>query len=120
MYLAREEETESLTKKLIQYSVLIICVSVIITVYQVSKGKIIVNQEIEEVLKAAYDNGASGKLSGGLLGAMFGVPLINLIGKVSTVILSIRNSSYFVCVPIWNKTSRNFKEHGRRKRRKKS
>lgn len=98
-------------KKLIQYSVLIICVSIIITVYQVSKGQLNITQDVEGLVKSAYDVGAKGEISGGAIGALCAGPLINLIGKVSTVILSIRCSNNFISLLIWSKTSRKNKRN---------
>jgi hypothetical protein len=112
IYLARgEEEVDSFVKKLIQYGVLIICISIIITVYQISKGQLNISQDIEGLIKSAYDVGSKGNIGGGAVGALCAGPLINLIGKVSTVILSIRCGNNFLSIPVWSKACRKDKRN---------
>ena len=57
VYLIKEETREPIVKKLIKYLILIISISVIITVYHVSRENLDISQDFEEVVSAAYDLG---------------------------------------------------------------
>ena len=83
---ACEKDKQYTTSKLMQYLVLLICVSVAITVF---KGNIDVNNnEFEATVVAAYEEGMK-SIGGGAIGAIFAYPLIQLIDTVGTVILVI-------------------------------
>lgn len=66
IYLISENDKDYLTKKLIQYGLLIISLSVIVTVYHESRGNLDVTKDFEEVITIAYDNGTK-NIGGGLL-----------------------------------------------------
>ena len=83
---ACDKDRQYITSKLIQYGVLLICVSILITVL---KGNVdVVNSEFENSVKEAYNNGIE-SIGGGAAGTIFAYPLIKLIGKVGTAILAI-------------------------------
>ena len=76
---ACEKDKQYTTSKLMQYLVLLICVSVAITVF---KGNIDVNNnEFEATVVAAYEEGMK-SIGGGAIGAIFAYPLIQLIDTV--------------------------------------
>ena len=104
IYLATEEERDYMYKKLLQYVILIICISTIIVVYQMAKKPdVFANKEFEEIVKMAYENGRE-NMGGGALGAVFAVPLIKGVGAISTVIIAARCGTYFIHLYFWCKT----------------
>ena len=82
-------DNQYITSKLVQYAILLISISVLISVYQINIGELtIVNKEISEIVKDAYNIGAQGN-GGGALGAILATPLINLLGQIGAFILCI-------------------------------
>ena len=57
-------------------------------IYQIGKGNINANAQFSQVVKEAYELGEM-NIGGGAVGAMFAVPLVNLLGIAGTVILCI-------------------------------
>ena len=81
------DRLESLTVKLSQYALLIICTAVAITVYKFGGEGLNVNDNLQITMQNAYELGVS-NVGGGALGALASVPLIKLFGKVASVIVS--------------------------------
>ena len=80
-------DNKYITSKLIQYAILLISISVLISVYQINKGELsIVNKDISKIVKDAYLIGAQGN-GGGALGAILATPLVNLLGQIGATIL---------------------------------
>ena len=77
-------DNEYVSSKLIKFCVLLISISVIMCVIQISSGELIPSKEISESLKDAYYNGSQGK-GGGALGAL--LPMAKLIGNIGTIIV---------------------------------
>ena len=67
---------------------MLICIAVILSVYEICNGTIDINQNISDVVKDAYSKGVD-SMGGGALGTLVAVPLFNLFGKIGTIILSI-------------------------------
>ena len=88
IFLACDEEKEKFTKKIIEYAVLLLCVTTIITVIQVAQGTLDINKNFEDVVIDAYNKGAVNR-GGGAVGAITGVALISLLGKAGTVVFTI-------------------------------
>ena len=88
IFIACDEDKENFMTKILQYAVFLLCITTIITVIQVSQGKLNISQGFEEVVTEAYIKGTS-NIGGGAVGAIFGVTLINLLGKVGTIIFAI-------------------------------
>ena len=86
IYTAKEEQSKQVGKGM-QYIIFLICVASILSFYQISKGKINLNGEIDQILAEAYNLG-SVNLGGGIIGALVAVPLTNLIGTAGAVILT--------------------------------
>ena len=83
---ACEKDKQYITTKLMQYFVLLICISVAITVFKENID--VVNMEFEEAVSLAYQEGEK-SIGGGAIGAIAAYPLIKLIDTVGTVILAI-------------------------------
>lgn len=78
-----------ITSKLVQYAILIISFSVLMSIWQINSGELtIIDKEISNIAKDAYAIGANGN-GGGALGAILATPLVNLLGQVGAAILGI-------------------------------
>ena len=83
---ACEKDKQYTTSKLFQYFTLLLCISVIITVF---KGSVdVTNKEFEESVVASYQEGMK-SIGGGAIGTIVAYPLVELIDSVGTVILAI-------------------------------
>ena len=81
-------DNEYVTSKLVKFGIVLISISVVLCVFQITSGELSSNKDISEALKDAYYNGSQGK-GGGALGALLAIPLAKLIGSVGTIILFI-------------------------------
>ena len=77
-----------LVSKLIQYVVLITCISSIITIFQFSKKNLNIDNEFSEVVSQAYQLGER-NIGGGAVGAIVSMPLVKLLGGLGAAILLI-------------------------------
>lgn len=82
------EEKQTLSPKLIQYGIFLMCIAVIMCIYQMSVSNINANAEFGSILKEAYSLGEK-NIGGGAIGAIVAVPLINLLGQTGAIILAI-------------------------------
>ena len=82
------EKKDTLSPKLVQYGIFLICIAVIMCIYQASTGNMDINRDFGNVLKQAYSLGEK-NIGGGLIGAIFAIPVINLLGMTGAVILAI-------------------------------
>ena len=82
------DENDGLSSKIIQYVIFIISIAVLMSTFEISTGALTTNKELSEVVKDAYSLGASGT-GGGAIGAVIAVPLVNLLGEIGAIILSI-------------------------------
>lgn len=87
IYIAYEDK-EYAYKKLLPYVVILLCISIIMTTYQLSKNNIDINSEFSEMIRQSYKLGEQ-DIGGGVIGALAAIPLIKLIGMLGTVIVSI-------------------------------
>lgn len=83
-----EKENEYISKKLMQYTILLICVAIVMSVYQISQGNLEISGDISQILKKAYVLGGS-NIGGGAIGTLAAVPLVRLLGNLGAVVLSI-------------------------------
>lgn len=83
-----DEEEEYITQKLTQYGILLICISVVMSVYQISIGALEVSGEMSQILKKAYTLGSS-DIGGGAIGTLAAVPLVRLLGNLGASVLSV-------------------------------
>ncbi len=82
-------DNEYITSKLLQYAVLLISFSVLMSVWQINSKELIVsNKDISTVVKDAYLLGTQEK-GGGVLGAILAMPLANLLSPIGAAILCI-------------------------------
>ena len=87
IYLAYDKK-DYLYTKLIQYSIFLICVSVVMSVYQISTGHITMSEDIGNMAEQAYYLGQR-DIGGGVIGTVIAAPLIGLLGSLGTVILAV-------------------------------
>ena len=83
-----EKEDEYITHKLIQYTILLICITIVMSVYEISKGNLEVSGDLSQILKKAYALGNSNK-GGGAIGTLAAVSLVRLLGNLGAVAVSI-------------------------------
>ena len=88
IFLACDEDKENFITKIMQYAVFLLCITTIMTVIQVSDGKLDITKGFEDAIVEAYDKGTN-NIGGGAVGAICGITLINLLGKVGTIIFAI-------------------------------
>ena len=74
--------------KLIQYGVLIIALSIVLSVFQISAGELQTTGELSSIVKDAYYLGSQNQ-GGGAVGAVGAVPLVNLLGVIGAIILCL-------------------------------
>lgn len=83
------EDKQYLNTKLIQYTILLISISVLISVYQINtKELVIMDKDMSDIVKDAYSSGSQGG-GGGALGAILAVPLAKLLSPIGAMILCI-------------------------------
>ena len=80
IFLACDEDKESFMKKIMQYAVLLLCVTTVMTVIQVAQGKLSLDNGFEETVIEAYNKGTENH-GGGAVGAICASALISLIRK---------------------------------------
>ena len=87
IYLAYDKK-DYLVTKLIQYAIFLICVAVMLSVFQISAGNINITKDMKQIAEQAYYLGAR-DIGGGIVGTVIAVPLINFLGTLGTIVLSI-------------------------------
>ena len=78
-----------LSSKLTQYLIFIFFISVVASIFQITSENINMNQELSEMLKSAYNSGATSSNGGGALGMLLAVPLVKNLGTAGSIILGI-------------------------------
>ena len=73
--------------KIMQYTVFLLCICIILCIFEISKDNLSTKGEFWSIVKNAYTLGESNQ-GGGAIGAMVAIPLINLIGMIGTIILN--------------------------------
>ncbi|MCF0125914.1 MAG: DNA translocase FtsK, partial [Clostridia bacterium] len=73
---------------LIQYIIVIISLSIVLSVFQISAGEIHAQKDLSKVVKEAYYLGAKNK-GGGAIGAVAAIPLTKFLGNIGAIILCI-------------------------------
>ena len=82
------EGSEELNPKLIQYGILLVSLSILFSVFQISSSELQTNKELSEIVKDAYLLGSQNK-GGGAIGACGAVPLTKLLGNIGAIILCL-------------------------------
>ena len=85
---ASEKDEEYLTHKLIQYTILIICIAIVMSVYQIAQGALEINEDMSQILKKAYTLGAN-NIGGGAIGTLAAVPIVKILGNLGAIVLSV-------------------------------
>ena len=88
IFLACNEDKESFTTKILQYATLLVCITTIMTVIQVSQGKLNIDMGFESAVEEAYNQGTQ-NTGGGAVGAICAIALIGLFGKTGTIVLAL-------------------------------
>ena len=86
--MACKDDDGYISSKIFQYTLLLVFIAVILSVYEIYNGEINIDQKVSDVVKDAYALGEN-SIGGGALGTLAAVPLFKLFGKVGTIILSI-------------------------------
>ena len=73
--------------KLIQYGTCLLCISVMLCVWQINAGNLNIDGDFWDGVKNAYELGEDNK-GGGAVGAIVAIALVKLIGTIGTLILS--------------------------------
>ena len=87
IYIAKEDK-KYLKNKIAHYAVFLICIATVMSTYQISTGKLNINDNYGKILSVAYNYGTQ-NIGGGFIGAMAAVPLVNLLGIVGSVIVAV-------------------------------
>ncbi len=86
--MACKDDDGYISSKIFQYTLLLIFIAVILSVYEIYNGAINIDQNIADIVKDAFALGEN-NMGGGALGTLAAVPLFKLFGKIGTIILSI-------------------------------
>ena len=117
-----KDEEDYVTKRLVQYAVMLICIAIIMSVYEISAGNIETTGDISQNLKKAYALGITNK-GGGAIGTLAAIFLVKMLGNLGAVVLSVGISVMlfaFVCgIDISEYISQKVEEHIERKEEKK-
>lgn len=120
--MACKEEGDYVTKRLVQYAILLICIAIIMSVYEISAGNIQTTGDMSQNLKVAYSLGVTNK-GGGAIGTLAAIFLVRMLGNVGAVVLSVGISIMlftFVCgIDISEFISRKVEEHIEKKEEQK-
>jgi len=79
---------ELMSTKLFELLVFLICISAVLSIYQISSGAIDSKDSLNNNIKIAYNFGTQ-NIGGGVLGVLLAIPLINMVGVLGAVIVCI-------------------------------
>ena len=82
------KNANNIITKLIQYGTLLLCISVIMSTYQISKGEFAEYTEFTNSIEHAYELGTQ-NIGGGVVGTLIAIPLTNLLEIAGTYTISI-------------------------------
>ena len=88
IYLACNNEKEYPSTKLLQYIILLVCISIMLSVFQISAGNINISKDVNSIVEQAYSLGQK-NIGGGVIGTVLATPLVNSIGSLGTIILAL-------------------------------
>ena len=107
--LAKDEKGE-ISSKLIQYIIALIAISTIMSIFQISKGNLNVDDNFEDVINEAYYLGER-NVGGGVIGTAIAIPLVKMLGIVGAVILSCGIAVVLVVFMFGLEPTKIFKEY---------
>lgn len=82
------QDREYLFSKLIQFGIFLLCIATILSVSQISKGNINIQNEVTQMAKDGYYFGEK-DIGGGLIGTIIAGTLIKLLGEFGTIIVCV-------------------------------
>ena len=85
--IASKDDTD-ITSKLLQYAILLICIAIVMSVYEISEGRIKVVGDLSLNLKTAYSLGTANQ-GGGAIGTLAAIFLVKMLGNLGAVVLSV-------------------------------
>ena len=88
IYIACNDEKQYLSTKLLQYVMLLVCISIMLSVFQISAGTINISKDVNQIVQDAYKIGKI-DIGGGVIGTVLAAPLVNMIGSFGTIILTL-------------------------------
>ena len=117
-----KDEEDFVTRKLVQYAIMLICIAIIMSVYEISSGNIETTGDTSQNLKKAYALGVENK-GGGAIGTLAAIFLVKMLGNLGAVVLSVGVSVMlfaFVCgIDISEYISQKVEEYIERKEERK-
>lgn len=120
--MACKDEEDYVTKRIVQYAIMIICIAIIMSVYEISSGNIDVNANLSINVKKAYSLGVTNQ-GGGAIGTVAAIFLVKKLGNLGAVVLSVGISVMlfaFVCgIDISEYISKKVEEYIERQEEKK-
>ena len=83
-----KEDKDYLKAKLIQYTVVIMCICSIMTIIQINSRELNINDDLSDIIYLAYNQGAQNQ-GGGIVGVLVSYPLIKLFGMLGATTVSV-------------------------------
>ena len=83
-----QNDKEYMTHKLIQYGIFLLCIAAMLSIFQVGKRNLSIENEFSKIIEDAYNLGKK-DIGGGAIGTIVAVPLIKALGYTGAVILTI-------------------------------
>lgn len=83
-----KEDKDYLKSKLIQYTVVIMCICSIMTIIQINSRELNIDDDLSDIIDLAYNQGAQNK-GGGIVGVLVSYPLIKLFGMLGATTVSV-------------------------------
>ena len=80
-----KNDKEYLFSKVCQYIVFLSCIAAMMSIYQVSKGRLNIQIEFSDALEVAYELGTK-NMGGGTVGTVIAYPLIKLLGMFGAAV----------------------------------
>ena len=81
-----KEQKEFVIPKIAQFIVIILCISALMGLIQISSKELNIDDNFSDIIGIAYDEGAINR-GGGAIGALIAIPMMKTIGAASYVVL---------------------------------
>lgn len=106
IYIAYQGDENSWNKRIIQFSAILLSISVIMNVYAIYQGDItIINRDFSNVLEQFYDLGTNGEGGGAVRSSTYNATN-KLTWKSWNSNTCNRNNSCTLCINVWNRFSK--------------
>ena len=100
--MACKDEEDYVTKRLVQYAILLICIAIIMSVYEISSGNIETTGNLSQNIKKAYTLGISDKGGGAIRNFSSNIFGKN-VRKFRSSCIKCRNICNVVHICLWNR-----------------